>query len=398
MKPKVLLLTLVLGSVWTLAATGCGNDDAGESATEPGFAIGLQVFGQNLADGRSNFIAFVDELDTGEADLGNSIEVAGAGGLWGVSGSGELYVTNGEDLTLTKFRIEDGRPVQVGRLGVSGRIDALFGEVLVFDGPGRGYLIVPSSGVALELDLEAMEILGSVDASSLRDPEQPTLAGVGTYSDGVYVFPTVATDEVAETVSELSQIVFFDPSTGTLEAREAPCGGLGFTVEAENGDFFFSTGPWTASIHALDETRAPFPCVVRVPQGSRDPDPNVIRLNTVTGAPTGGLVPRGGSSIYVRVLDTAAFPPTEETTGAQLLGAPGWSTWEVDLAQLNDARRIERELVVGGVSIFEVDGVFYENDSALDFSSTTLIRTTGPDAPAPAITAPGLPFAVVRLR
>ncbi len=381
-----------------VAASGCGDDDS-QSGSEPVFAVGLSVFGENLADGPTTFIALVDDLAEGQADLGNAIETPGAGNLWGVSGSGEFYLTNGIDLTLTKYRIEDGRAVQAGRLGLSGVLSsALFGEVLIFDGPSRGHLVVPLSGVVVEIDLDAMEIVTSRDATSLRDPTQPTRVGVGVYSDGLYVFPTVATDEVQETVSAISQLVFFDPSTGTFEVRESPCGGLGYTMEGENGDLYFSTGPWTASVHALDESRAPEPCIVRVPRGTREPDPNVIRLNGITGLPTGGLIPRGGSSAYVRTLNTTAIPLTSDLLAAQLLGSPGWNTWEINLDRPDEASVTERELVVGGISIFEVDGVFYENDSAPDFSSTTLVRSTGADAPAEALSTPGIPFAVVRLQ
>lgn len=403
MKPKVAVPVLVLGTAWVLAATGCSEETSEGTTTDPEFAVGLTVFGTDLAEQSTTFVAFVDSLETGEVDLRNALEVGSAGGVWGVTGSGEFYVTNGEDLTLVKYRAEDGQLAQVGRVGLSREIDSpLLGipnaEFLVFDGPSRGFLIVPQSGVVVELDLDAMEIVGSLDAAALRDPVLPTFLGFGVFRDGIYVFPTVATDQVRETVSELSQLVFFDPSTGTFEARESPCGGLGVTMLADNNDLYFSTDPWIASIHALDETRAPTPCVVRVPAGSRDPDPNVISLNDVTGEPTGGLVPRGDTSVYVRALDTTAFPVSPELLAVQLFGSPAWTTWEVDLARPEEARRVERALVAGGISIFEVDGVFYENESALDFSSTTLVRTTGTDSPAPALTSPGVPFAVLRLR
>ena len=120
-----------------------------------------------------------------------------------------------------------------------------------------------------------------------------------------------------------------------------------------------------------------------------------MMLNELTGAPTGGLIPSGGSSIYVRVLDPR--PPTN-ATGMELFGLASWATWEIDLSPLEAPRRIERNPVAGGISYFVVDGEAYENESAADFSSTTLIRTTGPGAPAEGLRTPGVPFSVVRLR
>ena len=387
-----------------VAASGCGDEqggvggDPGGVSEGPRFAIAIRLLSGDTTDG-SNFIGFTNDLDTGEIDLGSAFEVPGAGGLWGVNGTGEFYLTSTENLTLTKYRIEDGSPVEVGRLGLSRALPFLFGELMVFDGPGRAYLFALSSGVALEIDVEEMVIVGSLDVASMLDPAQPTFLSVNNVvRDDEYITVTYAIDLTEETASELSQIVFFQPSTGTFELRTAPCGGLTFAMEADNGDLFFTSDTFVAAVHAIDESRAPAPCVVRVPAGSREPDPNVIRLNDLTGGPTGGFVPRGGSSVWVRVLDTQTLPLTEDTTAAQLFLSPAWRTWEVDLNQSGPARPFDRALVAGAISFFGVDGVFYENDSARDLGSTTMVRTTGPGAPAPAVSTSGVPFSVVRLR
>lgn len=394
-----LLLASLLG-----VGSGCSDDDGAVADTNgasgaPRFAVAVRLPMEGGSIEGSSFVAFTEDLDSGELDLGSALEVSGAGGLWGVSGTGEFYVTSTENLTLKKFRFEDGGPVEVGRLGLGRELPFLFGELMVFDGPDRAYLFALSSGAALEINVEEMVIAGSLDVTSLLDPAQPTFLSVNNViRDDEYVTVTYAIDLVGEATSELSQIVFFEPATGAFDLRTAPCGGLTFAMEADNGDLFFSSDPFVAGIHAIDESRAPAPCVVRVPAGSRDPDPNVILLNDLTGGPTGGLIPRGGSSVWVRTLDTEAFPLMADTTAAQLFVTPGWQTWEVDLGQPEEARVFDRAPIAGGISFFGVDGVFYENDSTFDLGMTTIVRTTGSGAPAPGLSTRGVPFSVVRLR
>ena len=167
---------------------------------------------------------------------------------------------------------------------------------------------------------------------------------------------------------------------------------------AANGDIYFSSDPWVAGIHAIDPSRAPEPCLVRLPAESREPDPHPIMMNDLTGDPTGGLVPFGESSILVRVLDTNSFPLSPATTGFQAFGSPNWTTWEIDLNQPTEARLTDRPPLAGAILYFAVEGEVYDNDTAADFSSTTLVRTTGPDAPAAGLTITGIPLSIVRLR
>ena len=169
-------------------------------------------------------------------------------------------------------------------------------------------------------------------------------------------------------------------------------------MEASDGDLYFASDTLVASIHALDAA-GQAPCLVRLPAGSRDPDPNPLLLNDFTGGPTAGLVPAGDfDAILVRVYDTQRNPLTGQETALEVTFSQGWNTWQMSLEQPADAARIERDPIVGQVGYFLVDGVAYENASQADQSSTVLIRTTGADAPASGLSSAGVPIAIVRLR
>ncbi|MEL6187885.1 MAG: hypothetical protein AAFU79_24950 [Myxococcota bacterium] len=384
-----------------LAAAACGEDEAPETpnATTPRFAISTNVFNADFSN-QTTFIGFTDDLSQGMLSLDDAIEVPGGGALWGLPGAGEYYITSAETLTVTKFSFVDGAPTEVGRLGVSGAgVSALFGELMIFDSPTKGYLVATTDAVALELDLDKMEIVRSIDMSAMLIPGAPSFLTPPLVARGNELVGAVyGTNIEQETVSETSNIVFFDTSTGAIEVVPAPCGGLVYTMAANNGDIMFASDPWTAGINAIDSTRAPEPCLARLPAGSRTPDPNVVRLNTVIGGPTGGLIPAGNNGLYVRVLDTSNFPIGMDTTGIQLFGTPGWLTYEIDLANPSSAQQVQRGVIAGGIRYFDVDGVFYETQSAATFTETTLVRTTGADAPAESLVVPGVPFEIVRLR
>lgn len=403
-----------------LSGLGCGNDggdgtpdptdngngtpdptDNGNGTAEPtgprfAVALRLQTGGETA---QQIVVGFTDDLESGELDVSEVLEVGGIGNLWGVDGTGDFYVTRGETRDVEKYRFEGDELVEVETLRVAESISGFAGEVMLFDGPDRGFLFQTSTGEAVELNLDTMEIVDSFDVSAILDPEGlPTFIGLNElYRGDEFVGIAYGTNLIQGAISPVSQIFFFDPATLTFDVRTAPCGGLTWGMEASNGDFFFATDPFVAAVHALDEN-APEPCLVRLPADSRDPEPNPLRLNEITSLPTAGLVPSGESSILVRVLDTATNPLTEDTNPLELLILAGWDTWEINLTQPETARRTDRDPVAGQIGFFVIDGVVYENVAADDQASTVLVRTTGPGAPAPGLSTPGVPVNIVRLR
>ena len=380
---------------------GCGDDEVEFEIGDAEFAIGLWTVDPANNFEANLFVVFTDDIDSGSVDLSNALEVGGSGFTHGLPGTGEFYTTRQESSEITKYRVEDGVVREAGRLLLTDLGVRLFAEEIIFDGPDRGYLFDLLSSQIVELDLESMQIIDTIDASALRDPTQPTFvtANEEVRRGDEVVLATYALDNEQETVSDLSQIVFFNPSTGALERKTAPCGGLAYVTSAENGDIFFANDPWGALVYGIRSTQGPAPCMVRLPVDSRDPDATPIALNDLTGRPTGGIIRGDDSSIFVRVLDTESFPITDETTANQLYGQRAWETFEVDLSRPDTASPVPRaNLATGGITYFEVDGEVYESQSTEDFGSTTMLRVTGPGAPAAAIQTPGIVRDILRLR
>ena len=393
----------LLVALFALIGVGCGGDDESnaEPRPTPRYAVATTVIGTSTSDVTA-YLAFVETLDEGQVDIAAAFELPGGAKVWGVKGSGEFYVTRPEDLSITKYGLgSDGQPEELGRLGLLGiGVGNLVDEVMAFGGPSRGYLFDLVSARAVELDLDLMEIVGTRDISSWLDATQPTHMGFAPFSierDGELVGVIYGGDVEQASMSDVSQIVYLEPTTGEFELFEAPCGGLTYGIKLSNGDIVFSADPWVAGLHAIDASRAPEPCLIRIPAGSRAPDTEVLRLNELTGKPTGGLIPAGPDTAYLRVLDTDAMPITEETTAYVLYGVPAWQTWEIDLTDYS-VEQLERDPLGGAIVYFNVGEGVFENVSSADFSATTLYRTTGPGAPSAGVEIPGIPQSLVELR
>lgn len=389
------LLLITLGA--------CTDEPSGNNVDgTPRYAIGMRVFSPDFSD-ENSFIGFTEDLATGAVDLSDAIEIPGQASLFAPQGTGDFYVTSAEERSLQWFQFEEGRPVEVGRLGLSGfGISTLSGDVMVFDGADRGYLFDMLSGQAIEVNLEDFELVRAIDLSDWLDPTLTSFIGGLRFvpRDGEFVAVVYGTDLVQQVVSDTAQVVFFDPATGTYELQPSPCAGVHYGMSASNGDLFFASDPWVAAIHAVDDARAPAPCMIRIPAGTRTVATQTIELNALTGRPTGGLIPSGPDTAYVRALDVETFPIPDKATGLELFGAPFWQTWEIDLRQPDEAVLVDSdpELLPGGITWFESEETVYQNISSPDFTSTTLSRTTDGPGPSSGIVVPGLALQVVRLQ
>lgn len=400
--PGLLILALTTGFV------GCSsdNDTAGDDdqvADGPLYAINARTFSADFSN-QISYLLTVDDLDAGEASLDDAIELPGAGSLWARPESGEAFFVSVENLTVSKYAVTgsgrlERQDNEIGLLGAG--IASLLGEAIAFDGSDRGFLFDLNSAQVVALDLDDMSIVSTYDLSSLLiESAALTYLGDGGFKRRGDEFIGVAygSNSLFDEVDPNSKLGFFDPSDGSLEVIDAPCGGLQYSFESENGDWYFSTDPWVAGLHALDDSRSPAPCLARLASGARAFDEATIALNDLTGGITGGIVPGPDNTAFVRVLDEGVFPLQDDTGFLEPFSAPAWTTWRVDLSDPDSVARLERAHIAGGIKFAEVDGNVYQNESVADFSSTTLVRTTGSGDLSEALIVPGIPWNVVRVR
>ena len=215
------------------------------------------------------------------------------------------------------------------------------------------------------------------------------LIGCGTDSGASFASPeddgplyvinsNVFSSDFSTTTSYLAVVGRLDRGSVTLRnAVEFP-GGISLWGIPTSGEFY------VVSAEELTVTKFEVPSS-RVPK-------EIGRL---------GIAGRGITRLYgeVMVFDTSEAPLTADRTGRELYASRAWDTRRIDLTNPVSLESIERASVAGGIKFFEVDGEVYENDSAANFSETTLVRTTT-DAVSlvPGLRVPGVPFGLVRVR
>ncbi|WP_394832590.1 hypothetical protein LVJ94_39410 [Pendulispora rubella] len=389
-----------------LGVAGCSSDDSTSNtppptSSGPAYAVTGRVYSPDFTQVTS-LLWLVSDINGGEAKLDQAIELPGGASIWGVPQTGVFYVVSSEQLTVSKYGLNGGRPEVQGKLGLGGvGISALLGENMLFDGPNKGYLFDPKSGQALELDLAAMQIVRRISLAEvlIAGSENTFLAQNGFRKFGNrYVTAVYGTSANYDQVAPESKILFFDTSNGTMAVKKAPCGGLLYTASAPNGDVYFASDPYVASVHLISPSHSPAPCLARLAAGQDTLDPTVVTLNDVTGAPSGGLIPGSNGEAYVRVLDRTLYAPAPGATYNQAFSATAWQTWRITLDNTKPAERTDAAPLAGGITVFEVDGQAYENVSTANFATTTLRRRTGDGAPAQGLVMPGVTWGIVRIR
>jgi hypothetical protein len=403
-----------------VAAVGCGEDpapsprDAGSSPSADAgatdavasgasalYAIHATTFSADFSS-RSSYLAVVPSLapDT-TIDYAKVATVGGT--MEALPGSGEVFVYDAEKVQLRKYTVDSSGTVTPGMtLGLSGLgVSAMSVVYLRIVSPSKGYIFDTESLQLAAFDARAMTLGKVTTLTALKNPAGPAYVGLGTGTTrgDQLVLLVYYADLKNETTPRVTPLVFVN--TATDEAKvvlDERCGGLAYTARGPDGALYAASDAWAAGLHRLG--RSPAPCMLRVLPGQDAFDPTYkVDLNTLSGGkPTGGLVEGPDGTGFLRVLDEGVFMFKPDTTGRQPFSAVAWRTLRIDLGKDTAPTAITKpELTAGGLTWFSIDGRSYANDSAANFSETTLVEMTK-DGAAPGIKVRGVPFSVVRVR
>lgn len=250
----------------SLFAVGC-SDDPSEEVESGRYALASLVFDDQ---GSNMYLALLDDLEQ-DVDLSKTREYPGGSDLW-VRG-GDAFVTNAEESTVTQHAIEDGQLIEGETIsfkdwgaGVSFWSIAFAGDkaLLEYD---QGYVM---------WDPKAMEITGEIEMPEVEVPEGFHL--VAGYADRaaverdgkLYHAYYVVTDDSDFEYVNYSYIAVIDVKSEKLvDWIEAPCPGLDFGSQDEEGNLYFSS--WVFAAGAATVLDQPETCVVQLPAGSNKP-------------------------------------------------------------------------------------------------------------------------------
>lgn len=368
-------------------------------ASQPAlYALGTLVFG---AEGTSSYVRLLDSLSPGSVSLDQAREFAGTADLW--VHDGQVFVAEGESLRVTKFAVEAGQLVPVQSLSFAAYgLTSLGFWLNRFVGPSKAYLFNGASE-AIVWNPASMEITGTVRLPALPAP-RAGLTLTNGYSDrsavvrdGRLYQPLYWADETFFEFGPRSAIAVIDVASDSLLATlDAPCPGLDYATQAENGDIYFSS--WIFAAGGAAVLAQPPTCVVRLPASSDEPELAFRFAELTQGREGAALRYLSGGRALLSVLHDERVPMTSETDPAAVTYAANWRFWLYD-QQSASASPIESiDWHAGAQYSFDIDGRTLMLVAESDYSATTVYDVGNGSAPARLFDTPGWSVRLFKLR
>lgn len=330
----------VVRLVLTLAATGCGSSerDGGVSAETMGgyFPTTSVVFGE---DSTSSYLSVLRSLDTQEIAYEAAREVAGWADLW--VHDDHVFVTDGEAPALTRYSVAvDGSLEPGARLSFSnyGVETAAFWRNL-FVSSTKAYLFAPGSREMVIWNPEALEITGTFALPALSDRGARQLYGTADRSavvrgDRLYL-PVAWGDFDDLSLSDDSAILVIDTTSDqVIETLPAACPDLNVATLDGRGDIYFSN--WVYGISPALFDGGAHTCAVRIKADSDviDQDWSLTFANVTEGREAAALRFLGDGKALISVFHDEEATLTPESDRYEVVDAPSWRFWTLDLETL----------------------------------------------------------------
>jgi hypothetical protein len=349
-----------------------GGDNTEQAPPEAGatYILGTLV---STADETLGYVSVLDSLAPQAIDLSRAREFSGQADTWAYDGS--VFVTNGEDLSISKFSVRDGALALEGQVSFAAYGLTTFGFwINTFVSPDKAY-VLNDTREYIVWSPASMQITGTVP---LPQPEAPPGFRLFTgYSDraavlkdGLLYQPFYWTDESFFLFAPESRITVLDVATDRVVGEiVAPCPGLDYATLDEDDNIYFSG--WVYAAGGATVLDQPPTCVFEVPaQG----EPRVaFDVASLTEGREGGVLSYvGNGRALLSVLHDERFDLSGGASASELTFAANWRFWSYDLAA-GTAQSIDPvDWNAGAQYSFDIDQRTYMLVARDVYSATTL--------------------------
>jgi hypothetical protein len=404
----------LLAAAASLCALSCSEDDvriveaplapvgASSASTEPPVVNGPKYVVSSLvftAEDTISYVSLLDTLGPQTIDYGRARELSGQADMWVFEGN--VYVSNGENTTITKFAVVDGGLVERGVLSFAAYGLTSFGFWLnTFVSAEKAYFLNDTAELIV-WDPSSMQLTGAVPLPAVAERQGYRL--FTSYSDraailkdGLLYQPFYWTDDSYFSFTPDSRVVVIDVATDqVVQEIEAPCPGLDYATLDEQGNIYLSS--WVYGAGGAAVLAQPPTCVFEIPaQGA----PHVaFDVASVTGGRQGGVLRAlGGSKALLSVLHDERFVPSDAPSAPDLTFAANWRFWSYDLVA-GTASPIESiDWNAGAQYSFDIGGETLMLVAAADYSATTVYEVGDGLAPTPRFDTAGWATRLFELR
>jgi hypothetical protein len=327
------------GAALAMATMGTGCDDPEEdgSTVEGEFEHLYAAVSITWADEDNiGYLNLLPDLDRKKVDLDDAIEMPGWPGVY--QRDGKLFVSDGEEPTLTRYRV-DGKGNFIKEKSISFmRYGADFASV-DFVADDKGYAFTDEGIV---WDPREMKVTGTFEPPDVKDREgglEWSHLGVGrafaVQGDRAYVATHWANWDTYEMAEDSLIVVIDTEKDEVIKTIEAPCPYLDVATVDDDGYVYFSN--WTYSVSQTllqDKAQA---CAVRIAPGEDELDEDwKLTFADVTGGHEGGVLRYAGDGKAVFAayredrIEGGVEDYVEEAPG-ELADMSNWEIWMVDL-------------------------------------------------------------------
>ena len=380
------------------------SDSMADTAADADKGFGHYVIGTvvRTPEASQSFVAFAKDIaSTDTVMLDDAIEAGSAGGVFAAGDGTGVFFTAEEGGTLQRWRATSTAADDDPMVERDGSIN--FSDVgltsffptpthVQFISETKAYLMNSLFGEIIVWDPSTLEVLGTIETGLptevLGTPGDFSLSGVSVGDDTLMFTYNYARPDALRAESYL---VVIDTTDDTVETdHTVACGDLQYGVAADNGDVYWASSFYQASLFRIDESMAPAPCLLRVASGTAEFADTGITLNELSdGFPAGNLVPAGGNKALVLVYDENEVPIAADADVFAVVGAPAWRWWSLDLETL-EASELDGSTAGSGQTVhYDVDGESYVIRVAPDYSTSTFERVVSNGAPVPGLTITG---------
>ena len=378
------------GGAGTNGANGDGNGTGATNGAGGGTPISGDQFlvatSISLPDGRTNLFSVVNALDeTTVIDPAASLEVPGFSRLYAPPSGGYFAVGNGEDITITRFDVDEaGRFVEQGRISFQGVGTTFLGNTMAFLSATKAYYVDAEFPQIVVWDPARMEVTSTIDLSmTVRDGdrlpsttffnyvirEDRMMVPIGWYGfDGQRTLPGTGL-LVLDTVSD----------TVVSYAVDERCTAAVQLVQTANGDAFYSRGYRSTVFDDTLRGSSDRPgCVLRLPANAEAFDPDyLVNLEEVSGGLAGDIFPASEDGfVFFSVLDESLAEWDAATDPVALQADPVWRRWRLNLATGTAELAAEFEPAPPDNLLFRVDDRLLFSLPLDDFARSRIVELT----------------------
>lgn len=331
----------------------------------------------DTADTRTGYLVTTSSIEADVSlDVTQGVEVPGGGYLYAPPGGDYFLMGGSEAPTFTRYElsasggIEARGVVSFAQLGVQSTH-----RHVIFHSPEKAYFLDESQLQVIAFNPATMELLSSIPVPGFRCAEVETSFGTPIRREDGYYFPRGCWD--LDVTSRGASLVYLDPVTDEVTvSHDSRCMGMQIGFLADSGDAYWFSDHDASVEWTYQRRDAPHDCALRLRAGQTTFDPDwELDLTTRTGGLSAvAAVPANGSSIWMKVFDSAAFtgiiPMQEIDWGLEV-----WRWGLLDVESSDPIRlNAEARLVVSYGYPIEVDGRSFSPVANSDYSETTLIE------------------------